>query len=238
MPIIAKQENKLQDKLYKKRHSLAHILAEAVQKVHPDAKLGIGPAIENGFYYDFDMDEAISTKDLKKIQKEMKKIISKKPEFIYKSISIDEAKILFNSKGEKYKSELIEDLSSKGESSVSWYYTGDNGWVDLCKGPHIEPGDKINMEGLKLDRVSGAYWKGDENNKMLQRIYGLYFDEKEELDSYIKRREEAKKFDHRKIGKEMGRLCIELHFMVATKKQKAKAVSSSITLKCGKNRKW
>lgn len=203
MPVIEK-EVKIDEELLKKRHSLSHIMAEAVQKLYPNAKLGIGPAIDNGFYYDFDIETSISTKDLKKIQKEMKKIISRKLAFECKELSIEEAKKIFKEMGENYKIELIEELKEKGEDKVSLYYTGEGAWFDLCKGPHIEDTSKVNIAGFQLDRVSGAYWRGDEKNIMMQRIYGIYFDTKEELDKYLKWREDAKKRDHRKLGKELG----------------------------------
>ena len=204
MPVKQKQEQNKESTIIRKRHSLSHILAEAVQKVYPDAKLGIGPAIENGFYYDFDIDSTISTKDLKRIEKEMKKLLSKKNPFLFKEVDIDEAKSIFSEKGEKYKIELINELEEQGEEKLGLYYTGEGGWFDLCKGPHTPNTEEINSKGLKLDRVSGAYWKGDENKPMMQRVYGLYFDTREELDHYLKWREEAKKRDHRKLGKQLG----------------------------------
>jgi threonyl-tRNA synthetase len=204
MPIIEKNKQIIDENLSMKRHSLSHILAEAVQNLFPDALLGIGPAIENGFYYDFDIEKAISEKDIQSIQKEMTKIISQNRHFIKKEISIDEAKVIFRNKKEIYKLELIDELEQQGEKTVSLYYNGEDNWFDLCKGPHIEQSDEINIEGLKLDFVAGAYWKGSEKNKMMQRIYGLYFNSKKELDDYIKQLEEAKEKDHRKIGKELG----------------------------------
>ena len=171
MPLITVKKEVSED-LLKKRHSLSHLLATAVQKLYPQAKLGIGPAIENGFYYDFDIDTSITDKDLKKIEKEIRGLIYKKIKFEKKIVSIDEAKKIFKDKGEIYKVELIEDLEEQGEKEVSLYYNGE--WFDLCKGPHVESTEQINPEGLKLDRVSGAYWKGDEKNKMMQRVYGLY----------------------------------------------------------------
>lgn len=200
MPLI-KIEKEMPEELLKKRHSLSHLLATAVQKIYKNAKLGIGPAIENGFYYDFDIDVSITDKDLKNIQKEVRKLISQNLKFEKKVVSVEEAKKIFKEKGEIYKLELIEELENKGEKEVSLYFNGD--WFDLCKGPHVENTSSINPKGFKLDRVSGAYWRGDEKNKMMQRIYGLYFDTKEELDQYIKQREDAKKRDHRVLGKLM-----------------------------------
>ncbi|MBP8991970.1 MAG: threonine--tRNA ligase [Spirochaetes bacterium] len=195
-------ENKIIDEaLEKRRHSLSHILAMAVQKLYPQAKLGIGPAIDNGFYYDFDLDVTFSESDLVNIEQLMREIIKENLSFTRETLPIDEAKEIFKRKGELFKVELIEDLKQRGEKEVSIYKTSD--WFDLCKGPHVNSTSDISLEGLKLDRVSGAYWKGDEKNKMLQRIYGLYFNSKKELEDYINWREEAKKRDHRKIGKEM-----------------------------------
>ncbi len=184
-----------------KRHSLSHLLATAVQKLYPDAKLGIGPAINNGFYYDFDMNETISDKDLKKIEKQMKKYIYQNTEFTYSTMTIDEAKKIFKEKDETYKLELINELEENGETEVGIYTNGE--WFDLCKGPHIQNTSEIAVKGFKLDKVSGAYWRGDENNKMMQRIYGLYFDSQDELKKYISDREDAKKRDHRNLGKEL-----------------------------------
>lgn len=195
-------ENKIIDEaLEKRRHSLSHILAMAVQKLYPQAKLGIGPAIDNGFYYDFDLDVTFSENDLVNIEQLMREIIKENLSFTRETLPIDEAKEIFKRKGELFKVELIEDLKQRGEKEVSIYQTSD--WFDLCKGPHVNSTSDISLEGLKLDRVSGAYWKGDEKNKMLQRIYGLYFNSKKELEDYVNWREEAKKRDHRKIGKEM-----------------------------------
>ena len=195
-------ENKIIDEaLEKRRHSLSHILAMAVQKLYPQAKLGIGPAIDNGFYYDFDLDVTFSENDLVNIEQLMRDIIKENLSFTRETLPIDEAKEIFKRKDELFKVELIEDLKQRGEKEVSIYKTSD--WFDLCKGPHVNSTSDISLEGLKLDRVSGAYWKGDEKNKMLQRIYGLYFNSKKELEDYVNWREEAKKRDHRKIGKEM-----------------------------------
>jgi len=200
MPLINKN-NTISEELEKKRHSLAHIMAYAVKKHYKNVKLGIGPSIENGFYYDFDLDQTISEKDLKEITKTIKKLIASNITFEKKVYSIKEAKKLFEKENEIYKLELIDDLSNAGEKEVSVYYSGD--FFDLCKGPHVKSSSEINIDGFILDRVSGAYWKGDEKNKMMQRIYGIYFDTKEELDNFLKTREEAKKRDHRVIGKEM-----------------------------------
>lgn len=193
--------NKNQEKIEIKRHSLSHILAMAVQSIWKDAKLAIGPAIENGFYYDFDINTTISEENLAQIEEKMRDLIKKDLKFIQKKMKIDEAKSFFAKRGEIYKIELIDELFQKGETEVSIYETGD--WSDLCIGPHVNSSSEINIDGFKLDRVSGAYWRGDEKNKMLQRVYGLYFDSKKELDDFINWREEAIKRDHRKIGREL-----------------------------------
>ncbi|MCX8058342.1 MAG: threonine--tRNA ligase [Spirochaetes bacterium] len=202
MPLISK-EKKVSEDLQKKRHSLAHIMAYAVKKYFKDSKikLGIGPAIENGFYYDFDIENPISEKDLKEISKIIKKLLSSNIKFEKKIFNIDEAKEIFRKDQEIYKLELLEELEKEGEKEVSIYYSGE--FYDLCKGPHVLETKEINIDGFLLDRVSGAYWKGDEKNKMMQRIYGIYFDKKEELDEFLRKREEAKNKDHRNIGKEM-----------------------------------
>ncbi|MCK9224548.1 MAG: threonine--tRNA ligase [Candidatus Muirbacterium halophilum] len=184
------------------RHSLSHVLAEAVQKLYPDAKLGFGPAIDNGFYYDFDIKDKIGTEELEKIQSAMKKIIKNKVKrFNHETMPIDEAIKLYSDKGEIYKVELIEELKAKGETEVSIYRQ--ESWSDICKGPHIEKMGDIPKNCWKLDRVAGAYWRGDEKNKMLTRIYGLAFESLEALEEYIKMREEAQARDHRKLGKEL-----------------------------------
>ena len=188
-------ENK--NNIEKIRHSLAHILAQAVKKLYPKAKLGMGPAIENGFYYDFD-NLKISDSDLKNIQKEMKKIVAKDIKFKKKRITLSEAKKLF--KDEEYKLELAKDLKN-----ITIYESGD--FIDLCAGPHIKSSKEINIEAFKLEKTAGAYWKGSEKNKMLTRIYGLAFENKKELSNYLQLQEEAKKRDHRKLGKELDLFC-------------------------------
>lgn len=185
--------------LEKKRHSLAHLLAAAVKKIYPDSKITLGPEIENGFYYDIDFgDETISNKELKTIQKTMKKIANSWSNFKEKKVTAKEALDFFT--GNEYKIELINEIVERGEE-ITLYTSGD--FTDLCRGGHVDDFSKINMSTFKLDRVAGAYWRGDEKNRMLTRIYGLAFNTKEELDEYLKMREEAKKRDHRKIGKEL-----------------------------------
>jgi len=179
------------------RHTSSHILAHAVKKLWPEAKLAIGPAIENGFYYDFDLDYKFSEADFLKIQKEMKKIISANNKLERFELPRAEAIQFMADKDEPYKVELIRDLPE--DVAISFYKQGD--FVDLCAGPHMESTGQI--KAIKLMSVAGAYWRGDEKKKMLQRIYGTSFPSQEELDAYVARLEEAKLRDHRKIGKEM-----------------------------------
>ena len=179
------------------RHTTSHILAQAVKKLWPDAKLAIGPSIENGFYYDFDMEHKLNDQDLLKIQKEMKKIIQANYPLERFELPRDEAIKFMADKHEDYKVELIEDLPE--DEVISFYRQGD--FVDLCAGPHMERTGQI--KAVKLQSVAGAYWRGDSNRPMLQRIYGTCFPTQAELDEYLARLEEAKKRDHRKIGKEM-----------------------------------
>ncbi|MEG0392325.1 MAG: threonine--tRNA ligase [Anaerovoracaceae bacterium] len=179
----------------KYRHTTSHILAQAVKKLWPEAKLAIGPAIENGFYYDFDLEHKFTDQDLNKITKEMKKII--KDSLPLEQFTLPREEALEFVKDEPYKVELIQDLP-EGEI-ISFYKQGD--FTDLCAGPHMEKTGQI--KAVKLTSVAGAYWRGDSDRKMLQRIYGTCFPTQEELDAYLARIEEAKKRDHRKIGKEM-----------------------------------
>ncbi len=188
------------DKLHNLRHSLAHLLAAAVLELYPDTKNTIGPSIEDGFYYDFDFSSPISDKDLPKIEKKMKEILKTWKEFQSEKKTENEAKDYFNKN--EYKIELIDEILGKGEN-ITFYTCGS--FTDLCRGGHLEsPAKEINPESFKLDRVAGAYWRGNEKNKMLTRIYGLAFENKEELEKYINQREEAKKRDHKKLGKELG----------------------------------
>lgn len=181
------------------RHSLAHLLAAAVLDLYPETKLTIGPAIDNGFYYDFEFKEPVSDKDLPKIEKKMKGVLKHWVKFTHKEVSESEAKEIY--KNNPYKTELIEEIAHKGEK-ITLYTSGK--FTDLCRGGHAEnPANEIDGESFKLDRIAGAYWRGDEKNKMLTRIYGLAFASKEELDAYIAQREEAEKRDHRKLGKDL-----------------------------------
>lgn len=189
------------EKLEIMRHSLSHVMAAAVKELWPEAKFAIGPAIDNGFYYDFDFNEQkISDEDLKKIEEKMKAIIKADLKFERSEMAIDEAIALEKKNNEPYKQELIEDLKKAGETIVSFYKLGD--FTDLCRGLHVVSSGRIKPNGFKLNKLAGAYWRGDEKNKMLTRIYGLAFSGKDELDNYLKMLEEAEKRDHRKIGKE------------------------------------
>lgn len=178
------------------RHSASHILAQAVKRLYPDARLAIGPAIDTGFYYDFDTETTFTTEDLEKIEAEMKKIVKENLRIERFTLSRGEAKSLMTD--EPYKLELIDGLE-EGEE-ISFYKQGD--FTDLCAGPHVAYTKKV--KAFKLLSVTGAYWRGDSKNKMLQRIYGTAFASKEELDEYLNMLEEAKKRDHRKLGKELG----------------------------------
>lgn len=187
--------------LMAKRHSLSHLLAAAVSELYPQAKFAIGPAIENGFYYDIDFGETkIGEADLKNIEKKMAFLAKQNLKFERRESEISEALKEAQSKDDIYKAELISDLQAQGESVVSFYRVGN--FEDLCRGPHVDNTNKIKAGSFKLHKLAGAYWRGDEKNKMLTRIYGLAFNSKEELDEYLKMMAEAEKRDHRKIGKE------------------------------------
>ncbi|MFQ5794693.1 MAG: threonine--tRNA ligase [Candidatus Bipolaricaulia bacterium] len=178
------------------RHSMAHILAQAVKRLFPDTQLAIGPAIEDGFYYDFDVATSFTPEDLEQISKEMEKIIAADYRFERIEMSAEEARRLLEEMGETYKLEILEDLDEK---QVSFYRDGD--FIDLCNGPHIESTGQIKH--FKLLETAGAYWRGDERNPMLQRIYGTAFYEAEELEAYLEGLRESRERDHRKLGKEL-----------------------------------
>ncbi|MCL2280972.1 threonine--tRNA ligase [Candidatus Saccharibacteria bacterium] len=185
------------------RHSLAHVLAAAVRRIYgvKNVKLGIGPVIENGFYYDFDLgDIKISEDDLPKIEQEMQKIITEKQEFIGEEKSLDEAARWAKETEQPYKTELINDLKGEG-ATITFYTNGD--FTDLCRGGHAANTSEIPADAFKLTKVAGAYWRGDEKNTMMQRIYGVAFATGVELEKYLKQQEEAKERDHRKLGREL-----------------------------------
>ena len=196
------------------RHSLAHLLAAAVLKKYPEAKLGVGPTIDNGFYYDFVLPESVTPDDLKGFEKDMRGMIYAKLPISGEAITPAKAKTLF--KKQPFKLELIKDLTkprrkvvgapteaSEDKKQLTIYKTGDI-FTDLCRGGHVLNTSEINPESFKLDKIAGAYWRGDEKNQQTQRIYGLAFATKQELEDFIKLREEAEKRDHRKLGKELG----------------------------------
>ena len=185
------------------RHTASHILAQAVKRLWPEAKLAIGPAIDKGFYYDIDMEHTLTPEDLGKIEKEMSRIVKENLPITKSVMSRQEAIEFFKSKNEDYKVELIEDLPE--DAVISCYAQGD--LIDLCAGPHVASTGKV--KAFKLQSIAGAYWRGDEKNKMLQRIYGTAFEKKEELDAYLHLLEEAAKRDHRKLGKELGLFVIK-----------------------------
>ena len=204
-----------EDQLFIMRHSAAHILAAAITEIYPSVKLGVGPVVENGFFYDILLDETISEDVLPKIEKKMKHIIKRNDAFVREEMSIKEAIKLFKELGQDFKVELLTDLKEKGTTKISEeelqdvgdkpdvasiYRTGS--FTDLCRGPHVEKSRGIGA--FKLTKVSGAYWRGDQENAQMQRIYGVAFATKEELDAYLHMIEEAKKRDHRKLGKELG----------------------------------
>jgi threonyl-tRNA synthetase len=183
------------------RHSTAHILAAAVLEMFPEAKFGIGPAIENGFYYDFELPRTLIPEDLPLLEEKMKEIVEANYKFEYAEISVEEAKKDFEKLGQIYKLELIDDLKQEKNEKVSIYKSGR--FVDLCSGPHIESTGKINPKAFALTKISGAYWKGDEKNTQLQRIYGVVFENEKALEEYKIQQEEAGKRDHKKIGREL-----------------------------------
>jgi len=204
-----KQERYEDSFLYKIRHSSAHIMAQAVLEMFPEGKITIGPPVENGFYYDFDLPRSLTPEDLEKVEARMREIIKGKHAFIKEVVSADEARRIFAD--QPYKLELIEGLEKGGfdeygnplnvKPEISIYK--DDTFVDLCRGPHVDNTSQINPNAVKLMNVAGAYWRGDEKNKMLQRIYGTAWEKPQELKDYLHQLEEAKKRDHRKLGKEL-----------------------------------
>lgn len=215
------EDTSLQDNLHAMRHSAAHVLASAVQTLWPEAKFGVGPVVENGFYYDIDLGEqSVSEEDFGRLEAEMKRIISEDQPFIRSEKPIDEAITWATSNGQQYKLELLHDLKRAGTTlekdldpeelgtitgedsavdTVSFYQNGD--FTDLCRGPHVESTGKIGA--FKLIRISGAYWRGNEKKPQLQRVYGVAFETKEELQEYLKQVDEAKARDHRKLGQDL-----------------------------------
>ncbi len=195
------------DNLYKIRHSLAHVLAQAVLQIRPDAKLGFGPPIDTGCYYDFDLKQPITDEDFKDIEKRMRKIIGQKQEFTHQMRSADEAVKHLEGQDEGYKVEYCKELSEQGETEIGFYTNGP--FEDMCAGPHVEHTGDIPKDCFKLDAVAGAYWRGDEKNPQLTRIYCLAFEDKESLKNYIQKRELARQRDHRKLGPELDLFSID-----------------------------
>jgi threonyl-tRNA synthetase len=192
-------ENKKLDTL---RHSTAHILAAAVLEIFPAAKFGIGPTIEEGFYYDFELPRPLTPDDLPPLEEKMRAIVKQNLNFEKEEITAAKAQELFKKTKQSYKVELIKDLiKEENVKTVTIYKTGE--FTDLCRGPHVESTNEIKPDAFKLMKIAGAYWRGDEKNKMLQRVYGTAFETKQDLENYLKRIEEAEKRDHRKLGKEL-----------------------------------
>jgi len=197
------------DQLHRIRHSAAHVMAQAVLEMFPEGKIAIGPAIEDGFYYDFDLPRALLPEDMEKIEARMREIVRKNYAFVYREVSADEARQQF--KGQPYKVELINDLEKGGMDEygnptgepvkISFYTHGP--FTDLCRGPHVERTGQINPDAIKLMSIAGAYWRGKGSNPQLQRIYGTAWETAQDLEQYLWRIEEAKKRDHRKLGREL-----------------------------------
>ena len=192
------EKDKKQEEIEKARHSLAHILAKALTSLYPNTKLTIGPAIDDGFYYDIDLDINLTPDYFPEIEKKMREIINKGEDFTRRVVSKEEALKLFE--GNEYKTEIINELPENEE--VSLYYTGED-FFDLCRGPHVESAKKLQNYAYKIHAVNGAYWRGSEKNKMLQRVYVYAYPDKKQLAEHINMIEEAKKRDHRKLGKEL-----------------------------------
>lgn len=192
-------EKEQEEKLHMYRHSMAHVLAKALTQIWPDVKLTIGPAIDNGFYYDIDLNHSITPEDFKQIEEKMNAIIKNNEDFVRQEVSKQEALKIF--KGNEYKEELINELP---ENEIITIYKTGSDFVDLCRGPHVENTKFLRGFAFKINKVNGAYWRGNEKNKMLQRVYCYGFLNKEDLKNYVAMMEEALKRDHRKLGKELG----------------------------------
>lgn len=203
-PPIVLPTNESSPQLLRMRHTSAHVLAMAVQKLFPKAQVTIGPWIDNGFYYDFDSPEPFTDRDLKRIKKEMDKIIKTKLPLVREEISRTDAENRIKAIGEKYKLEILSGL----EDPITIYHIGDK-WWDLCAGPHVEHTGMLNSAAIALETVAGAYWRGDEKNAMLQRIYGTCWETPEQLAEYLRRKEEAKRRDHRVLGSKLGLFTIQ-----------------------------
>ena len=196
-------EGSIEDqKLFRIRHSLAHILAEAVLELRPGSKLGFGPAIEDGLYYDFILSSPISEEDFKEIEKKMKHLIKQRQEFLREELEYDQAMQRLDEMGEPYKKEYAQELFQKlNLKKLTFYRNGT--FLDMCDGPHVHDTREIDPNCFKLKNVAGAYWRGDSKNTMMTRIYAWAYETKEQLDAHVKAYEEALKRDHKKLGKEL-----------------------------------
>jgi len=195
------------DNLYKIRHSLAHVMAQAILEIRPNAKLAFGPPIDNGCYYDFDLDTPLTPEDFKAIEKQMRKIIGQRQPFVESKRSVAEAVEHLKTRGESYKVEYCLELADKGETEIGFYVNGP--FEDMCAGPHVNHTGEIPADCFAIDTLAGAYWRGDEKNKQLTRVYLLAFENKEELKGYVEKRELAREREHRKLGKELDLFSID-----------------------------
>lgn len=204
--IMKKTQLDPDSKLYKIRHSLAHVLAQAVLEVRPEAKLGYGPPTESGFFYDFDLEPPLSAEELGDIEKQMRRIINAKQPFERRDVPAPELIAELKAQGAVYKAEMATDFHADGNDTLSVYTIGP--FADMCEGGHVEHTGELPVDAFKLDSLAGAYWRGDENNPMLQRVFGLAFENKKELKAFQERRELAKERDHRKLGSQLGYFAI------------------------------
>jgi threonyl-tRNA synthetase len=195
------------DHLYKIRHSLAHVMAQAILEIRPNAKLAFGPPIDNGCYYDFDFDTPLTPEDFKTIEKQMRKIIGQRQPFVESKRSVAEAVEHLKRRGESYKVEYCLELADKGETEIGFYVNGP--FEDMCAGPHVNHTGEIPADCFTIDTLAGAYWRGDEKNKQLTRVYLLAFENKDELKKYVEKRELAREREHRKLGKELDLFSID-----------------------------
>ena len=195
------------DHLYKIRHSLAHVMAQAILEIRPNAKLAFGPPIDNGCYYDFDFDTPLTPEDFKTIEKQMRKIIGQRQPFVESKRSVAEAVEHLKGRGEGYKVEYCLELAEKGETEIGFYVNGP--FEDMCAGPHVNHTGEIPADCFTIDTLAGAYWRGDEKNKQLTRVYLLAFENKDELKKYVEKRELAREREHRKLGKELDLFSID-----------------------------
>ena len=199
---MTQKESQMNDELYKIRHSMAHIMAAAVQKLYPEVKLAFGPPTDNGFYYDFDFgNQVLENKDLKKVEKEMHSLLKRKHEFLKEETDFTASMETLERLSQPYKKMQLSKLHEEGVNHFSFYKTGD--FIDLCEGPHVPSTENLSQVAFKLDRISGAYWLGSEKNKMLTRIYALCYQSEEDLLAFIEKRKKAEEFDHKKLGKEL-----------------------------------